>query len=150
MNILCAYENVDEIRFLPNSKDVFPSYNDFTNFIKQTLVKRNGRYNYPGHAMRSANNTLVFLQYDGKLVASSILLDTIRGKCCDEVGNIYAGHYIFDMDTMVIYNSPITREQIEGIYNEFNGFSQCKQQLDISLLEKLLKIVKTNGYEKVI
>ena len=149
MDILQVYNNVEEIRFLLNSRDTFPNYSDFYCFLTQTMVKRNGRYNYPGLAMRCKNNTLVFFQYGGKLVASAILLETVRGKCYDEVGNEYAGHYYFDMDTMVIYNSPITREQIEAIDHTFPGFSQCKRKMDIALKGDLIDIVKGHSYTVV-
>ena len=113
------------------------------------MVKRNGRYNYPGLAMRCPNNSLVFFQYGGELVASAILLGVVRGKCFDEIGNEYAGHYYFDMNTMVIYNSPITRAQIEMIDHTFPGFNQCKRKMDIALKDDLLNIVKCNSYSVV-
>ena len=149
MNIIQAYRNVEEIRFLPNSRNTFPEYSDFYYFLTQTMVKRNGRYNYPGLAMRCPNNTLVFFQYGGELVASAILLETVRGKCYDEIGNEYAGHYCFDMSTMIIYNSPITRVQIETIDYTFPGFSQCKRKMDIALKDDLLNIIKSNSYSVV-
>ena len=138
------YNNVDEIRILPNSKNDFPEYNDIYNFIIKTMKDRNGVYYYPGRAMRCPNNTLVFFQYDGTLVASAILLATVRGVCFDEIGNKYAGHYVFNMATMVIYDVPISKEQIQSINTRFNGFNQSKQRIDIDLKDKLLQMIERN------
>ena len=149
MDILEAYNNVKEIRFLPNSRNVFPEYSDFCYFLTETMMKRNGRYNYSGHAMRCSNNTLVFFQYAGTLIASAVLSETVYGTCYDESGNEYAGHYLFDMDTMVIYNPPITRKQIASIDCTFTGFSQCKRKMDIALKDDLLNIIKCNSYSTV-
>lgn len=149
VDALQAYSSVEEIRFLPNSRKTFPNYSDFYCFLTQTMAKRNGRYNYPGLAMRCRRNTLVFFQYGGELAASAILLETVRGKCYDEIGNEYAGCYYFDMSTMVIYNPPITREQIKAIDHSFHGFNQCKQKVDLSLKENLLDMIMHNGYSVV-
>ncbi len=149
MDICSMYNNAEEIRFLPNSNSDFPKYEDFYNFLTQKMKERNGRYNYPGQAMRCRDNTLVFFQYRGTLVASAFLLDTVRGKCYDESGNEYAGHYIFDMNTMVIYNPPITCEQIKAIDPKFTGFSQCKRKVDISLKSDLLNIISNNSYSAI-
>ena len=56
------YKDVQEIRFLPNDKNVFPSYEEMIYFLTNTMVKRGGIYNYPGAAMRCKENTLVFFQ----------------------------------------------------------------------------------------
>ena len=138
------YSIVNEIRFLPNDKTTFPTYEDIKCFLTETMKNRDGVYNYTGLSMNCKENTLVFFQYNGSLIASAILMQNVRGRCYDEAGDEYKGHYVFDMNTMQVFNTPISADEVRSIDSTFKNFSQCKRIVDISLLDEMVALIEKN------
>ena len=114
---------------------------DFTYFLSETMVRRGGHYNFPNLMMRCPNDTLVFFQYDGVLVACATLIDKFKGLCYDENGNAYAGRYFFDMSTMTIFSNPITIDKMRDVVAGIGFFSQCKQLIDLKYLPDIIQLI---------
>lgn len=136
------FKNIQEIRFLPNDKTTFSTYEDIKEFFTETMVSRCGKYFFPNKGMNCKESTLVFFQYDGKLIAAAMLKSCVKNTCYDEKNVEYKGYFIFDMETMVIFNEPITSDEIRNIDPAFKAFSQSKRKMDMIYLDKILDLIK--------
>ena len=136
-------KDIQEIRFLPNDKITFPTYEDIKIFITETMVRRKGKYFFPNKGMNCKENTLVFFQYNGELVAAAMLKNCVKTTCYDENGEIYKGYFIFDMDTMIFFNTPITADEIRNIDSTFKAFYQSKRKTNIIYLNDIINLIET-------
>lgn len=136
------FSNVNQIRILPNSKSIFPTTEDFVYFLSDTMNKRGGYYLFPHLMMHCPDNTLVFFQYDGLLLACATLVKKEKGPYRDEEGIAYGGKYWFDMNTMTIFSNPITIKQIQDIDGKIRRFSQAKQIIDLTYLPEIIKLIE--------
>ncbi|MBU3194631.1 hypothetical protein [Clostridium algidicarnis] len=135
---------IESIRILPNDKKTFVTEEEFKNFIEKQLIDRGGYYYFPNQMMRCPDNTLVLFQYDGKIRAAGILVESEKIQTYDEEGNEYSGYYMFDIDTIYILNEPISKEKMQEINPEFKNFNQSKQIVSLDYLEDVLKILVNN------
>ncbi len=141
-DIILKYRNAQEIRILPHDKTTFPTLSSLLSFLKGKLIKRDGIYYYPKKAMNFVAPALVLFQYSGQLVGSAMLLDKVQGKCSDEDGNNYDGHYKFDVNTLLLfYDDPITAKEYHQIDPKVDCFSRAMFKTDISKLDRLLDLI---------
>ncbi|MBR3312043.1 MAG: hypothetical protein IKG15_09525 [Solobacterium sp.] len=132
---------IEQIRILPNSKKEFPTLNWFKHFLTKRMKDRGGYYYFPGNMMDCPNNTLVLFQYDGKIVASGILIDARKQKGVNEKGENHEGYYKFDMSTVKILSRPIMSYDIKRINPDFKSFNQSKQYIPMEYAEELLALL---------
>ncbi len=135
-------KNIASIRILPNSKSTFPTDQDFRVFVEKTMIDRGGYYYFPGNMMKCPDQTLVLLQYDGKIRAYGVLIDKSKEIVHDEQGVAYAGYYRFDTRTLHYLNTPIDKDMLIKAYSDFKGFSQSKQVIPIEYLDKISMILE--------
>lgn len=105
------------------------------------MQERGGYYYFPDSMMKCPNNTLVLFQYDGKVVASGILIDARKKPGVNENGEKHNGYYKFDMSTVKILSRPITKFDVKRIYPQFKMFSQSKQFIPMEYAEELIVLL---------
>lgn len=132
---------ISEIRFLPMSRGVFPSYESVVNFLSKNMIQRGGLYFYKTRNLKCESNALILFQYDGKLIASGILIEQGEKELVDETGEMYRGYYKFDTDTVAIFTTPITYDDYKVIDQTFTGFNQSTRKTDIIYLTKIIKLI---------
>jgi len=96
---------INEIRFLPMSKEIFPTYAEVSEFLNETLPNRGGIYYYRTQRMVCQNNTLVLFQYNGQLIGSAISLireDYDKPHWLND-GLDYWGSYSFAVNSIQIF-----------------------------------------------
>ena len=103
-------DNISEIRILPSDKSTFPTETKFKQFVTKTMIGRDGKYYFPNKMMKCKNNALVLFQYNGKIRAVGILIDSNKIEVYDECGIKYAGYYKFDINTLTYLNKPIDKD----------------------------------------
>ena len=136
------FENIVDIRILPNDKGVFPREEDFEAFVKYEMVKRGGYYYFPNLMMHSGPNTLVLFQYDGKIRAYGILKMAVKEESFDEDGTRYAGYYLFDAKTLHYLKTPINDFELKKVWPDFKMFCQTKQRIPLKYLDDLICLLK--------
>ena len=134
-------KDIASIRILPNSKDMFPSLEDFKVFIEKTMVDRGGYYYFPESMMNCPDRTLVLFQYDGKIQAYGILIEKCKKTVHDEQGILYAGYYKFDIQNLHFLKNALCQDEIKTIYPDFSGFHQSKQTIPLECLDDILKLL---------
>lgn len=133
--------NITSIRILPNDKNTFQSEYEFKYFIENTMPKRGGYYYFPNLMMKCSPYTLVLFQYNGKIRAFGILLESQKARVFDEKGSEYAGYYKFDTDSLHFLEIPITAAMLKNIYPKFVGFNQIKQQIPIEYIDSICNLL---------
>ena len=63
------------------------------------MIKREGNYYFPNLMMNCPKNTLVLFQYEGKIQAVGVIVDSKKEKIINEQGVEYSGYYKFDIQT---------------------------------------------------
>ena len=129
---------IKDIRFLPMAQydEDFKNLSELKTFLCETLVERDGEYNYYGNSIAMKGKTLVFFQYRNQLRACAVLIDNVK----DENGK-YNGHYVFDVDTIKYFDKPITKYEIREIDPSFTNFSQSFRKTDLKYLDDMLKLI---------
>lgn len=140
-------DNISSIRILPNDKNTFKTIDDFKNFITNTMVDRGGYYYFPSAMMNCPKNTLVLFQYDAKICAVGILIDSKKTEVHDECKFKYAGYYKFDEGTVNYLDCPLAKDLLKQVYPEFQKFNQAKQIIPLEYLNDILELLSnTNSY----
>lgn len=128
---------VKNIRILPLNKDDFPSYEDARKFIENGFHK-DGEF-YPGCINISmdnfCSNTLVLFQYKGNIIGSGIL----KIKSTDELYHKY--YFLFDMDTVNVFEEPITSSELKHVVKEFKRFNSAPQIIDKKYAEPINRLI---------
>ncbi|HCW54756.1 MAG TPA: hypothetical protein DG753_13705 [Clostridium sp.] len=136
-------KKIPEIRFLPMSKDVFSTYEKVVEFLSNRMCNEDGEYEYIKCKMRCEENSLVLFQYDAKLIGCAKFLRNIDydSPIIDSDKNECHGYYVFDIDTVRIFDEPILAEEYKKIDSTFEKFSQGTRETDITLLEQVMKLI---------
>ncbi|MFI3171785.1 MAG: HNH endonuclease [Eubacteriales bacterium] len=133
--------NIRNIRILPMSATL-----EFTtmtisdlqeHFFHNELIKNNGIYHFRSKSMSTTDYTYVLFQFKNSIVASARLLSKEK---YDLPKDSYAGHYIFDINTIKTFE-PITSDEIKHLDNNFKGFSQATINLSTKIQAKLLDLI---------
>lgn len=138
---------ISEIRFLPMSKSVFPTYEEVKHFIIETMPSRGGIYYYMKSKMDCPTNTFVLFQYGGELIGYAVYTSTVE---LDEPltladGNEYNGYYQFAPGSITLLNTPITKDEFENIDVTFKAFNQSHQKKVVGLLPAIFELINGNG-----
>ncbi len=143
---------IAEIRFLPMSQEIFPTYDDVKQFIIETMPNRGGTYYYMKTKMDCPVNTFVLFQYAGELIGYAVLIDKIalEQPLVLADGKEYNGYYQFAPSTITLLNKPITKEEFSSIDPAFKAFSQSHQKKVVGLLPAIFEIINgKSGITKV-
>lgn len=140
--------NISSIRILPNDKDTFPTEEEFRYFITNTMIERGGYYYFPNLMMKCADETFVMFQYEGKIRAIGVLIESKKNNVVNEQGVEYAGYYKFAVETLYYLKSPIDKDDMKEIYPEFNNFSQSKQVIPLQYLNNIYLKIEQKGIIK--
>lgn len=124
-----------EIRILPMSKkEEFPEwdYAQMQIYFFMGKLKQLKKYRYHSKKMTPPPGSIVLFQFDNKIIASAIYLDTIEEKSDD-----YNGYYKFDLDSIKIFNPIPKDELIEELQLDKNfKFGQGLQNLQSEVYSK--------------
>lgn len=136
-------KEIPEIRFLPMSKDVFSTYKEVVDFLSNSMCNKDGEYEYIKCKMRCKENSLVLFQYDAKLIGCARFLRNVDydSPIIDSDENECYGYYVFDIDTVRIFNEPIGEEEFKQIDKSFKHFSQGTRKTDIQLLDEVINLI---------
>ena len=137
---------ISEIRFLPMSKSVFPTYEEVKHFIIETMPSRGGIYYYMKSKMDCPTNTFVLFQYDGELIGYAVYTSTVKfdKPLALADGNEYKGYYQFAPGSITLLNTPITKDEFANIDVTFKTFNQSCQKKDIGLLPAIFALINGN------
>lgn len=135
-------DKIQEIRFLPMSKKEFPTYDLVKEFLNLTLQERKGLYYYKRRNIKFDNKILVLFQYDGKLISSAIMV----GQNNDFNNNDYSGYYIFNMESLYVFEEAITRNEFNNIDDSFKGFNQSTRKTNLMYLDLIIEIINRKRY----
>lgn len=135
---------IEEIRFLPMGKRIFASYDEVSDFILSTLPKRGGLYYFKKKRMKCDSNILVLFQYDGQLIASAVLQATVDKSA--KLGNeYYYGYYRFAVDTITLFEKPITGFEYGTIDSSFTRFGQGMKIVSLDYFSDIVKLIKNRN-----
>lgn len=149
-------KDITSIRILPNDKNTFKKQSDFKYFIENTMIKREGIYYFPNLMMNCPKNTLVLFQYEGKIQAVGVIVDSKKEKIINEKGVEYSGYYKFDIQTLKYLDKPVNKEMLKSVYSLFKNFNQIKQIVPIEYLDRILDLLQdyclnnTNDEDRII
>ena len=137
---------INEIRFLPMSQDIFPTYKEAKHLIVETMPSRGGTYYYMNLKMNCPANTFVLFQYDGELIGYAVYLNTVE---LDEPfiidGNKYNGYYQFAPGSITLLNKSITKNEFASIDSLFKTFNQSYQKKSVGLLPAIFELINMQG-----
>lgn len=138
---------ISEIRFLPMSKSVFPTYGAVKHFIIETMPSRGGIYYYMKSKMDCPTNTFVLFQYGGELIGYAVYTSTVElyEPLTLADGNEYNGYYQFAPGSITLLNTPITKDEFENIDVTFKAFNQSHQKKVVGLLPAIFELINGNG-----
>lgn len=138
---------INDIRFLPMSQSIFPTYEDTKRFIVETMPNRGGIYYYMEPKMNWPTNTFVLFQYEGEFVGYAVHTNTVD---LDEAltfadGNKYSGYYQFAPGSITLLKKPITKDEFTSIVPSFEAFNQSHRKKVVGLLPAIFKLINDNG-----
>lgn len=136
--------SIADIRLLPMGKEEFESKTDVDDFILHDL-RRYGLYYYRKKSFTNNPHDRIFVlfQYDGRLVGCGEKVYQQQEKIDD-----YSGYYEFDIDTVRLFDNPITvGEFLPLVDNTINSFSQALHKIDTRYLERIVSYINLNCVE---
>ena len=87
--------------------------------------KQNGRYRYPTSGLDTERGTVVLFQFQGRIIASAIFLESER---FDRPEDGYKGALWFDPGSIRTFQ-PVGPDEVRAIWPEFRRFGRAKQYL---------------------
>ena len=140
------------IRVFPLSKTKEPkefgTIEKVHNFFCKVLPTRNppGKFYIRTEKSVFEKYSLILFQYaekknEEKIIGHSILLSDSYVPDSKYAG--YIGYYLLDIDSIVLYKTPVTKEQIYKIWNK--KLFQAKLKLDISQYDEYIRLLKNKG-----
>jgi len=140
-----------EIRVFPLSKikerQHFETIEKLYEFFLEELPIRipPGRFNIPQDS-NFKKDSLILFQYAQKkdeeeIVAHAFLKS--NGCVFDSEVSGYIGYYVIDIDSIIIYNSPVTKNEIFEIWSK--KLFQSKLKLDVSRFDEYMKLLEEKG-----
>lgn len=140
-DILKNTTNIKQIRTLTlSNKDPDSQTIDLAiNFLSNTLINRNQcRFHYPT-PFKFEGKTLILFKYQGKLIGKGIIKSNVSEKVVSN-GKEYNGYYIFDKNSISIFNKPIGLEELNK-YIPIRSLSR-DQIIDLKYLNEVNKMIE--------
>lgn len=132
---------ISEIRILPMSSNVFPSYEDVKEFITHKMPLRGGTYYYIKSKMVIEKTSFVLFQYANTLIGCAICTGNYDVEPFAFEGEEYRGYYQFDVNSIKFFNTPITKTEFQSIDSDFKGFNQTHQKKHPGLLPSIFQLI---------
>ena len=137
------------IRVFPLSKtsepEEFGTIEKVYNFFRNELPLRNppGKFYIPTEKSHFEKKSLILFQYaekknEEKIIGHAILLSDGCVRNNERPG--YIGYYLLDLDSIVIYKAPVTKEEIYNLWEK--TLSQAKLKLDVSKYHEYMSLLK--------
>ncbi len=137
---------ISEIRFLPMSKMIFPTYEDAIEFLLSNMPKRDNTYYYMKSKMDCLKNSFVLFQYDGQLIGYAVFEKEHKlAEPLPDNGFTYYGYYQFQKGSIRILDTPITADAFASIDSKFTGFNQSHQRKPVGILPALFELIYEDG-----
>ncbi|MCI5873549.1 MAG: HNH endonuclease [Clostridiales bacterium] len=135
---------INEIRFLPMSTNVFPTYDEARDFLLYDMLERGNTYYYMKSKMDCINNSFVLFQYEARLIGYAIFEEAFTlDEPLYENGSEYHGYYKFRKNSTKVLTTPITAEMFKMIDVEFKGFNQSHQRKPVGMLPAIFELINT-------
>ena len=140
------------IRVFPLSKgkepQVFGTIDRVHDYFLKDLPSRSppGRFNIRSEGSYFEKTSLILFQYtekrdEQKIIGHAVLLSD--GYVRDDTDAGYIGYYLLDLDSIVIYGKPVTKEEIYRIWKK--NLCQSKHILDISKYGEYMRLLQKKG-----
>ena len=140
------------IRVFPLSKTKEPkefgTIEKVHDFFRKVLPSRNPPGKFYIYTERSVfeKYSLILFQYaekkdEEKIIGHSILLSDGYVPDSEYAGCI--GYYLLDIKSIVLYKTPVTKEEIYKIWNK--KLFQAKPKLDVSKYDEYIRLLKNKG-----
>lgn len=142
---------INEIRFLPMSNSIFSTYETAKEFLLNTLPDRDCVYYFKTKKMNCPENTLVLFQYGGQLIGSAVYLETIPFEEPLEYDkdDFYNGYYQFAENTINVFKTPLTKDDILSIDPDFTRFGMAPLIKPVGFLPAIFNLViNRKGFTK--
>jgi hypothetical protein len=113
-------------------------------FLVKLPSRTNCRYPYHKAGLKAPPGTIIFFQYDKRLIASARLT---RIEKFEKTEDGYNGALYFDVKSITIFD-PIDDEAVSLMWPEFKGFARAKWFLNSEMypafVEKLSRVKRVN------
>ncbi|HOO36761.1 MAG TPA: hypothetical protein PLV78_00475 [Deltaproteobacteria bacterium] len=140
------------IRVFPLSKtkerEMFGTIEKVSYYFSNVLPARNppGSFYIPNDRSNFEKESLILFQYaerknDEKIIGHAVLLSD--GCIHDSSRAGYIGYYLLDLSTIVIYDNPVTKEEVFKIWKKL--LFQSKLNLDVSKYGEYMTLLKDKG-----
>ncbi len=140
------------IRVFPLSKtkepDDFGTITKVHEYFLEKLKSENppGRFDIPTEQSRFEKDSLILFQYaeikdHEKIIGHAFLVSD--GCVHDNSHEGYIGYYLLNLDSIVIYSNPVTKEEIYKIWKK--KLFQSKLKLDVSKYDEYMNLLKIKG-----
>ena len=140
------------IRVFPLSKtkepEEFGTIDKAYNYFCDVLPSRTppGRFNIPSEKSHFEKDSLVLFQYaekkdEEKIIAHAMLVSD--GCVLDGELDGYIGYFLFGLNTINVYNNPISKDEIYNIWEK--KLFQAKLKLDPSKYYEYKRLLKRFG-----
>jgi hypothetical protein len=140
------------IRVFPLSKtkepEVFATIEMVHDYFYRVLPSRTppGSFLIPTEGSHFEKGSLILFQYaerknEEKIIGHAVLLSD--GCVHDDSHKGYIGYYLLDTATIMIYDNPVTKEEIYRIWQK--TLFQSKLKLDLSKYDDYLRLLRKKG-----
>jgi hypothetical protein len=129
------------IRILPMSRKEFEGKSASEvqeQFFEKALPRRNGRYKFYERGLSADADTVVLFQYDNSVIASAVFRASRPFTRPDEDG--CHGCLYFDPGTIRVFRPPVGRDEMRGVWPEFDAFGRTKQTLAPARYQRFLRL----------
>lgn len=92
-------------------------------------LRWSGKYYYRRGSIVYEKDLVILFQLGGQVVASASMIGQSDDGMIED-GVEYKGYNLFDINSLKVYKSPITEEQIRRYLPDFKGFDQSTQRLE--------------------
>ena len=126
-------KRVKQIRILPTSSDDFDFEDEeaMKNFFTNKLPS-DGKFHFYKNNVAEPENTLILFQYNNSIVASGIMEDRI-----DTMEKGYNGYYIFNKNSINLFDTPISADELKERGIEFKKFGNTSTEIKMKYFREI-------------
>lgn len=110
---------------------------------------KRGKYLFKEKGMNAKPGCIVLFQYDNRIIASAKLTYIERFTEPEYHNNEkYSGAFYFEPSSITVFD-PVTSNEMESIWPEFERFSRVKHKLDIKKYPQFLQLIQKKHPESI-